>query len=299
MLYKLAIIAGLLLLANPAGAQSVNIDLGDALQVDVNEDTGRVKVRAPGVNIEARENRMEARQERQEEAREIRIDARDNRIEVRDGAQQVRIEARADAKARIETKRGEFQEKRSMLRIESKEMREGKMAEAKEMRETKRAELKAKLGIVKDERKQKSVLKIEESIAKLNTNITTRLTELLNKVDDVLVKLSTRADEREVAGVDVSVVRSAIVSAESSIAAVRTSIENQIGQVYTLTVSTEANLRADVGETRKALHADLQGLKAEMKSAHESVRAVAKALKDLPRPTVETSIDANATAETE
>ncbi len=177
--------------------------------------------------------------------------------------------------------------------MEAREESVDKMREVRDDLKTridaKRAELKTRLQRIKDERKRQVVEKIDRSLDALNKRMTDHFMKMLDKLEDILARISERADRAESGGTDVSSVDAAIIAAQEAIRTARTAVEAQAAKTYNLAVNTEAGLRSDVGKARQALHADLKALFETVKKAknavHEAARAFAEAHgRDLPSP---------------
>ncbi len=166
---------------------------------------------------------------------------------------------------------------------ELKEQMQERRAAAKERWEAAREKLKIKLAAIKDEKKKAAVERINLGLEKLNDRLVTHYSLVLDKLEKVLVRIAVRADRAESKGLDVSTVRSAITDAQTAIAGSRDAIVVQAGKVYTIAISSEQNLRADVGKTRQALHNDLKAVRLTVKAAHEAVRGAATALAQISK----------------
>jgi len=95
--------------------------------------------------------------------------------------------------------------------------------------------------------------------------------------------ISSRADKAEAHGLDVSGVRALVVNAETAIASARDSIADQAGKTYSIDITTEDNLRSDVGETRKMFRGDLDALREIVKDVRSVIREVAVGLAQIPK----------------
>lgn len=221
-----------------------------------------------GVKAEVQQKREEVRKEVGESKAAIRNQVSEKKAEVKTLLEQKRTEVKAQA----EQKREEF-----------KQTLETKRAEVKTQIEAKKIQLKEQLQKVKDERKQKAVEKINEQMQALNDRRMKHFSEVLGKIEQTLVKISTRADKAEDRGLDVSSVRTALDAANAAIATSRSAIEAQSAQVYTITVNTEETLRMDVGKVRQQLEKDIAAVRETVKSAHEAAKKAAVTLAQIPK----------------
>lgn len=246
----------------------------------------------PSVRQELRKDIRDTRVDTRQDVRDIRVDTRkdirDVRTETRDSVRDTRIDARQDIKNtrqdfRAETKgmRAEFASSTDRNREEFKAKMGARRAELKNSVEAKRTELRAKLGKIKDERKKEIVEKIDAELDALNARMAEHFSAVLVKLEEALARIAERADRVGGAGRDVSAVRVAISAAESAIASAREVIAMQGGKTYAFNITSETNLRTDVGKARQALRNDLAKVHGAVKAAHESVRKVAVALADV------------------
>src|SRR3989344_2536846 len=160
-----------------------------------------------------------------------------------------------------------------------------KRQEIKTNVQEKRQEVRATVHETREEIKKQVVERIDGQMDALNDRLLKHYLNVLDKLSDVLVKISTRTDKAEERGVDVAAVRTAVDAANRAIVAARSAIETQSGKTYTIQISTEEGLKNDVGKARQALHKDLTAVRLVVKAAHEAVRQAAKTLAQLPRPT--------------
>ncbi|MBI4085895.1 MAG: hypothetical protein HY433_01465 [Candidatus Liptonbacteria bacterium] len=203
-----------------------------------------------------------------EESREIRREIR--RENIQDMRQNAR-ERRAELKTQMQEKREEF-----------KKTIEAKREELKNEIEARKEALKIRLKAIKDERKKLAVERIDDGLGKMNARMTAHFTDVLDKLADVLGRIVSRTDKAADGGLDVSAVRTAVTEAESAIASARSAVAAQAGKAYSITVTTEDTLRADVGGARKALHDDLKKVQDAVKAAREKVRKAATTLAQIP-----------------
>lgn len=192
-------------------------------------------------------------------------------------------EKREAVKADVAAKREEVKASMEAKREEMKTNMEAKRAEMKAGMEERKTALKEQLTKVKDEKKKQTVLDINTRLEELNTKTLDHFSESLDKLGEVSERITSRADKAEGRGLNVATVRTAIADALKAIEASRLAIQAQAGKTYTITVTTESNLRADVEKTRKALHDDLAKVRETVKAAHDAVRRAAVTLAQIPR----------------
>lgn len=230
---------------------------------------------------EMKQEREEMRKEKKqnkEEKKEVRKENKEEKKELKEDTKEEMKEKKEAMKQEMESRREELKQKMEEKREELKQRLEQKKEALKDRIEAKREELKERLKIIKDERKKQVVEKIDRSLDALNDKMTKHFLNVLEKLEDILARISERADKAESDGIDVSLVDAAIALAQTAIDSAKAAVETQAGKTYTLTVNAEDKLRVDVGKARQALHADLRTVYGTVKKAKEAVHAAASTL---------------------
>ncbi|MCR4322798.1 MAG: hypothetical protein NUV61_01795 [Candidatus Azambacteria bacterium] len=188
---------------------------------------------------------------------------------IREQRDTMRNEAREAASARkqIEQRQAEF-----------KSMVSAKREEAKASIDKKRADLRQRLQNIHDERKKKTVERIDAQIDALNERWTSHFSTILDRLEIIVGKIEERITQEEQRGSDISTVKSMVAEAKSAIVASRTAVVSQAGKTYSIAVSTEETLREETGKTRKELHRDLVIVRDTVLRAREMVHVAAVAL---------------------
>lgn len=228
----------------------------------------------PSVNVKAQGEREKIKNE---------VEATRSRLKKEAEEQRERLKDEAEAKReRIKKEMELARENAKKRKEEFKETVKTKQEELKVKIETKREKLKVRLERVKDERKKEVVERIDQQIDALNEKMIKHFSSVLEKLEDILVRISERADKASTErGVDVSLVRSAIDKANTAIASARLAVENQSEKTYTIKITTESALKVDVGKTRQMLGADLAKVRDAVKTAQSAVKDSAVALAQL------------------
>lgn len=125
--------------------------------------------------------------------------------------------------------------------------------------EVKRAAFKEKLAEIKDEKKQKIIEKLDTRFNEVNAKRTAQMTKHLDKMSEILGKVTG----------DTSSARAAIQTA-------RDAVTVQAAKTYVITISTEANLKTDVGKVRSQLEADLRAVNELVIAARKAVQVLIK-----------------------
>lgn len=241
---------------------------------------------APTTRDEARDTRQNIREER----KEVQQNIKEERKEAREVVQEQKKDLRQTAQEQRQDVRQAVQDKRQELQQTAREKRDAFKAEVKTKREelqtrvkAEREQLKEKLKTIRDEKKKAAVERIDAEIARLNERMGKHFIAVLDQLGNLLGRVGTRADKAEIRGLDVSAVRTAIAAAVTAIENARTAVSAQAGKTYAVTISTEANLKPDVGKARQALQADLKGVREVIRLAHDAVRTAATTLAQISR----------------
>ena len=150
-----------------------------------------------------------------------------------------------------------------------------------ERRETQRDEFRERLSEIRDTRKRALVENLDKKFNAINERWVTRWTAVVTRLDTLLGKVESRANTLEEDGIDVSRVRSAIAAAETVLDDAQEALRVQADKEYSITLTDEEGLRADVGAVAQELRDDLEATKEIVQDAAQAVRAALGALKDL------------------
>lgn len=226
------------------------------------EETSNVRPLAPKpmpirseVRKEVKEVRDEVRKdikEVREEAKEVREDAREVRKEILDSAKEQREEARKQLKGDPEVRKIEIE------RIKNE--REQKMEEN-------RAKLQESLKAIKDKTKATIVVRVADGLNTVNKKMTDQFTQTLTKLKSILTRISDKD-----ATVD-------IANATNLITTAQTAVDAQALKSYTVTVTTETNLKVNASESAQALRTDLSAVQEQVKAARKAVEEAYKLIK--------------------
>jgi hypothetical protein len=144
---------------------------------------------------------------------------------------------------------------------------------AKQEFEDHKQEFRQKLTLIKDTRKQAVVDKLNTNCQNINEKRTDKMTRMLEKLSTILTNVSNRSASASAAGKETASVESAITTAQTAIADAQDAVTAQAGTTCTITITTEKNLKTDVGKV-------ISGLQQDLKTVHEQVIAARKAVKD-------------------
>jgi flagellar motility protein MotE (MotC chaperone) len=200
-----------------------------------------------------------------------------------------RLWERIREKPRISTQefqrnREEIKKQIEQIRLEFRNQIQEKREEMKARIEALKAQLREKLRERISERKREIVERIYNRINALNERITNHYMDVLDHLEKVLERIESRTAKAKLNGRDVSSVEAAIEKAHQAINTAREAVKAQAEKVYEPPeVTTEANLKLDVGKLRKQLHDDLKAVEKLVKDARDAVREAAVALAQIPK----------------
>lgn len=216
---------------------------------------------------------------------DIRARVQEKKEEVKKQLELEREKVRAQAgqgvegiKQQIQLQREEFEKKLEAQKEAFKQSMQQKKEELSEKREALQGDLRTRLDSLKDEKKKDLVLRINDNLARIHDRILDNLTKSLTSIEDVLRRVSARADVLQGQGRDVSAVRSAIVTAQTAIEKARAAIQEQSGKTYAITFDSENGLKNVVGKIRSQMEKDLKIVRDLVHKAREAVRAAVQTL---------------------
>lgn len=148
---------------------------------------------------------------------------------------------------------------------------ESRIAVIKERVASKEAALKAKLEAFKDKRKAEIAQRVNTNLNRINQNQTQMMQKHLDKMSSILDRLEKRVNEKTADIKDPGLAKEAIVKARANIASASAAVRMQAEKDYTVEVSTEGKIKADVQRLREQLHTDLQQVRKTVINAKQSV----------------------------
>lgn len=160
-----------------------------------------------------------------------------------------------------------------------KENLSNKIAEVKDKQASRAAVLKAKLQVFRNQKKAEITEKVSINLNAINKNRTNQMQNHLDRMSVLLDKLQVRVDQQTADIKDLSLVRSAIASAEAAIATASAAVSAQAQKDYTVSITSEAKVRADVKAQRDKLHSDLLVLRKIIIDAKQSVASAIRVAK--------------------
>lgn len=180
-----------------------------------------------------------------------------------------------EARQEISAGKNALHEEAQRRQEEFRAMMDAQRGVLKDAVKVKREELRQRLADFRDEQKKRKVENIDARMDALNERWTRHFSLALEQLENVLEKIAERTADAAESGNDVAAMSVAITSAKASLAISRTATVLQAGKTYTIAVSTEDALRADVGNARQALHDDLVVVREIVKNARDAVRHAA------------------------
>jgi len=150
--------------------------------------------------------------------------------------------------------------------------------ERNELQETKeelRERFRTRLGEIKDERKQRVVMKISDDLVMRNLKWTRHLSSALTRLSDILTKLETRANRIKLEkNADISAVTTAIADARAMISSLQGKIDMQAEAEYVIELGSEETLGQKVSEKISELREDIGLLREDVMKIKVAVQDV-------------------------
>ncbi|MEK7517032.1 MAG: hypothetical protein AAB583_00645 [Patescibacteria group bacterium] len=139
---------------------------------------------------------------------------------------------------------------------------------AKEQIQEERDRFKERLQIIKDVRKKSLTQKLDIDIVAANAKHTKRFNEVLTKLQKMLDKVSPDAKDPKTL--------SDIKAAQAKIDLATAIVASQASKVYTIEITTETNLRKNVGTVISQFRKDLMQVHKAVVDAKKTVQALRK-----------------------
>ncbi|MEW6616838.1 MAG: hypothetical protein AB1333_00190 [Patescibacteria group bacterium] len=237
----------------------------------VREEVRNIKEAIPNPSAVSKEEFMQAREKAIETAKKIQEESKEKIQLLREDQTTVVMEKREELKKQIETQREEF-----------KKQVEEKREELKKQIETKKVEFEARVAQLKDEKKKEVMTRIGQNLNEANKRALENFSNIVERLEKVLLNINSRADKASAAGKDVSGIKSAVGEANTAIVAARVAIQEQMGKVYAITINTEETLKNDASAARDTLKNDLEKVKVAVQKIKETLQKAALSLAQIP-----------------
>lgn len=132
--------------------------------------------------------------------------------------------------------------------------------EMKDAIAAKKAELKTRIETIKDQRKKAVVERIDIKLSAVNEKHTSRFAKVLENLQLILNKVTVQ---------DTTTAQTAIEEAQKA-------VEVQAGKTYTITITSESNLKQNVGTVTSQLRQDLVATHKLIIDAKQAIQALRK-----------------------
>lgn len=196
------------------------------------------------------------------------------REDLKDGVRKIQEEDKEE----INGIRVEFHAQAEAVREQFKKQAEAVRETAKKELELKREMAKKEIEGIKDTKKKEIVLRMDQNLTAMNTNMMARYTANVDQLVTVLGNIDSRVSSAQARGIVVTSVRTALATASTSIALARAAILVQTGKTYAATITSSSTARADLKVIADKLKVDLKVVETAIKSARDAVHTAAVAL---------------------
>lgn len=187
---------------------------------------------------------------------------------------------KAEAKTSAETRKMLAEEKKAEIEA----LRAAKKAEIEAAREA----FKEQLQTITDEKKKAIAEKISENLTTINKKATDRMFGVLDKLNEIMVKVDEKIAAAKTGGKDTSSQEADSIKAKTAITTAVDAVTEQAAKDYVVTLGTPPVLKADVGKVVSQQKQDLKTTYETVRAARQLVRQVARSLKDLNNPSPST-----------
>lgn len=139
---------------------------------------------------------------------------------------------------------------------------------------------KQKLAEFKDQQKATRLTNLDTKLSEINKRVTTRMDERLQKLTEILGRISTKGADLESKGENTTTLDSNITAAQTAIDAAKTKVDEQAAKDYIITLTTETAAKTNASSTIKQFRTDIT---AAHKSVVDAQAAVRKAFVELQK----------------
>lgn len=146
-----------------------------------------------------------------------------------------------------------------------------KLEDKKLMIASHEAEVKAKIQAFRDKQKAEVATRVNTNLNKINQNQTEGMLKHLDLMSQLLDKLVDRINSNSPDIKDPSLANQAVADAREAIDKARTAVQAQAQKDYTISVTTEAQIRKDAQSKRDQLYKDIMGVRKLVIDAKQAV----------------------------
>ncbi len=171
---------------------------------------------------------------------------------------------------------------RNQTIADAKEAMQDKMSEARDA-------FKQKISEFKDKQKVTRLTNLDTKLNEINKRKTTQMSERLEKLTEILGRISTKGADLESQGENTTTLNTSITSAQTAIDTAKTKVDEQAAKDYVVDVTTETALRANASATLKQFRTDLTATHKSVVDAQVAVRKAFAELQKLVGTAVETA----------
>ena len=181
----------------------------------------------------------------------------------------------------IEQMKGKTKEEQAQMIADFNQRVFNRKTEMQQVRVENKEELQTKLEEFRNQEKARIALRVSNNFGTINDNRVNAMTTHINRLQEILDKLTERVAVARANGKDTTEAETAIAAAQSAIDSAKAVVEAQAGKDYTITVTDESTVRSDAQEQRTALMEDLV-------TAHKSILSAKDAVINAIRTSVNT-----------
>jgi len=156
-----------------------------------------------------------------------------------------------------------------------------KRTEALENSIQRRKEFTSQLSLIKDTQKKNVVVQIDNKVSGLNQDYVSKLAFSLDSLQQILGKISSKEAELKNRGIDTNSLRACLLSSQKTIDSAKIYTLFQAAKEYVATISTERDLKENMGATVNQFSADIKSVYARVQTAKNTVYACAQELAKL------------------
>jgi len=147
--------------------------------------------------------------------------------------------------------------------------------------QARREEIKANVQAKLEEYKMRVVERIQTHLTNRNSRWVSHFDRVLERLGNILARITTRKDKFKAGGVDTASVDAAIQKASDAIQLAQDAVASQEAKTYQITITDASTARQDASEQVTQLRNDVESVRLLVQSARESVHSALMALSTL------------------
>lgn len=256
---------------SPVTGQAVKGDTTEAVELVIEEDSGSIDNKGGSKSAGREAKQPKKRPSLIEKVFQARESSPSGGQNAKGGAQ---FRPRLVKDARLRAIQETMQQKNDAFKVQL----EANQLKAQTQLETRKEVFQQQLETITDEQKKAVVSKMQEQMTLLNTKWVEKMTQNLQKINEILGHVVEKAGTEKEKGTNTTNVDSAVGTAQAAIQAVQVALSAQSAKTYVVDIASEQTVKNDVSTVRRTLAADIKSIHVKVVAARKAVGEAIRAL---------------------